>query len=181
LHFAPDVEATLEFATVLLNTTAAASRSGADELSTLAQLHDLLDEQRFGGVRTRSGAERHDVLSARARLRHLWTRERDDLVAGVNDILAEANANPRLVRHDELDWHIHAVPLDAPLRDRIQVEIALAFADIIRADETDRLRECEAFDCEGLLIDMSRNGSKRFCSVRCGNRMNMVAWRARQS
>ena len=62
-----------------------------------------------------------------------------------------------------------------------EVLSGMNFADIIRADATERLRECEAFDCEGLLIDMSRNGSKRFCSVRCGNRMNMVAWRDRQT
>ena len=60
------------------------------------------------------------------------------------------------------------------------LEVTLALVDIIRAGATDRLRECEARDCNGVLVDLSRNGSKRFCSVRCGNRMNMVAWRARQ-
>jgi predicted RNA-binding Zn ribbon-like protein len=30
-------------------------------------------------------------------------------------------------------------------------------------------------------VDLSRNGSKRFCSVRCGNRMNMVAFRERRA
>ena len=52
--------------------------------------------------------------------------------------------------------------------------------DVIRSNEDDRLRSCAAFDCDGLVLDLSRNGSKRFCSVRCGNRMNMVAFRARQ-
>ena len=55
----------------------------------------------------------------------------------------------------------------------------MALVDVIRSDETGRLRVCEADDCEGLLLDLSRNGSKRFCSVRCGNRMNMVAFRRR--
>jgi predicted RNA-binding Zn ribbon-like protein len=39
---------------------------------------------------------------------------------------------------------------------------------------------CAAHDCEGVLVDLSRNGSKRFCTVRCGNRMNMIAYRERQ-
>ncbi|TGP49340.1 CGNR zinc finger domain-containing protein, partial [Mesorhizobium sp. M2D.F.Ca.ET.226.01.1.1] len=69
--------------------------------------------------------------------------------------------------------------LDAPLAERIRVEAALALSDVIRSDETSRMRVCEAADCTGLLLDLSRNGSKRFCSVRCGNRMNQLAYRER--
>jgi predicted RNA-binding Zn ribbon-like protein len=52
---------------------------------------------------------------------------------------------------------------------------------VVRSDATDRLRVCAADDCDGVLVDLSRNGSKRFCSVRCGNRMNMVAFRERRA
>jgi predicted RNA-binding Zn ribbon-like protein len=48
-------------------------------------------------------------------------------------------------------------------------------------NEMDRLRICAADDCAGLLLDLSRNGLKRFCSVRCGNRMNMIAFRERRA
>ncbi|WP_397545282.1 CGNR zinc finger domain-containing protein [Salinibacterium sp.] len=41
------------------------------------------------------------------------------------------------------------------------------------------MRVCGAPDCAGLLLDLSRNGSKQFCSVRCGNRMNQLAYRER--
>ena len=51
--------------------------------------------------------------------------------------------------------------------------------DVIRSDEMHRLRLCGAPDCDGVLIDLSRNGSKQYCSVRCGNRMNMIAFRER--
>ena len=107
--------------------------------------------------------------------------DRDDAVEQVNLMLRTAHALPYLVRHDELDWHLHATAPDAPLAERIRVEVALALADVIRSGATDRLRVCEADDCTGLLLDLSRNGSKRFCSVRCGNRMNMVAFRERQA
>ncbi len=63
----------------------------------------------------------------------------------------------------------------------MRVEAALALTDVIRMNEMGRLRECEAEDCIGLVLDLSRNGSKRFCSVRCGNRVNMIAFRERQS
>lgn len=180
MHFAPDVEDTLEFVAALCNTVPTASRSGLDELATREQLHALLDANQFGGARNHSEAERAAVASTRGLLRILWTLERDDLAAEINTILRSAKALPQLTRHDEFDWHIHAVPLEAPLVDRIRVEVALALVDVIRADATDRMRLCEAHDCAGLLLDLSRNGSKRFCSVRCGNRMNMIAYRDRQ-
>ncbi len=180
MHFAPDVEETLEFTAVLANTIPTASRSGADELSTITALHELLDRNLFAGRRDYSEAELQDVIETRTRLREIWMLDRDDLPEAINRILREANALPQLTRHDALDWHIHATPLDAPLGERIRVEVALALVDVIRADATDRLRTCEAYDCDGLLVDLSRNGSKRFCSVRCGNRMNMVAYRERQ-
>ena len=59
------------------------------------------------------------------------------------------------------------------------MEVALALVDVIRTAENWRMRECAAPDCTGVFIDLSRNGSKRFCSVRCGNRMNMIAFRER--
>ncbi len=181
MHFAPDVEETLEFAATLLNTAPAASRSGSDELGSVHELHRLLDANRYGGTRDRTERERALVVETRDHLRQLWTRQRDDLADGINAILRQSDALPQLVRHDEFDWHIHAIPLDAPLADRIRVEVALALVDIIRAGATDRLRVCDAHDCTGVLVDLSRNGSKRFCSVRCGNRMNMIAYRERQA
>lgn len=180
MHFAPDVEETLEFAASLLNTAPGASRSAADELASVEELHRLLDANRYGGTRERTERERRLVVETRDHLRVLWTLERDDLAVAINVILRESTALPQLVRHDEFDWHIHAIPLDAPLADRIRVEVALALVDIIRAAATDRLRVCDAHDCDGVLVDLSRNGSKRFCSVRCGNRMNMIAYRQRQ-
>ena len=37
---------------------------------------------------------------------------------------------------------------------------------LVRAERLDRLRDCEAEDCDGVFVDLSKNGSKRFCSVR---------------
>jgi predicted RNA-binding Zn ribbon-like protein len=34
--------------------------------------------------------------------------------------------------------------------------------------------------CEALVLDLSRNRSKRFCSTTCGNRNAVAAYRARQ-
>lgn len=178
--FAPDTVASLDFAAVLMNTAAGASRSGADELPTPASLTALLTAHRYSGRFDRDAAELAEVLDTRARLRRIWTLPTDDLVVEVNAMLHEAGAVTQLVRHDGFDWHLHATPPDAPLAERMRVEVSLALVDVVRTDVTSRLRECEAPDCDGVLVDLSKNGSKRFCSVRCGNRMNMVAWRERQ-
>ena len=180
MQFAHDTEASLEFAVELANTAPEASRSGDDELATVQQLAELLARYPFTGRIDGDEAERRDVLRARDQIRRVWTLDRDAAVLEVNRMLDEARAMPYLTRHDGLDWHLHATPPDAPLGERMRVEASLALTDVIRMDEMQRLRICEADDCEGLVLDLSRNGSKRFCSTRCGSRMNMIAFRRRQ-
>jgi len=181
LLFAPDTEDSLGFTIALLNTVPGANSTGTDLLSTVDELPRLLDDWRYSGRRDGDEAELDEVRSIRDRFRRIWSLPRDEIVAEINDILRDSSAEPQLMRHDGIDWHLHAVPMDAPLAERMMVESAMALVDVARSNETARMRACEAFDCDGLLIDLSKNGSKRFCSVRCGNRMNMVAWRARQA
>jgi hypothetical protein len=181
LHFAPDTEASLEFVVALANTDARASRSGDDELSTPQQLTALIDLYGYTGRVDRDDAELDEVRGARGLLRKVWTLHRDEAVTEVNAMLRSAKALPQLVTHDGYDWHMHATAPDAPLAERIRVEASLALIDVIRMDEMDRLRVCGADDCAGLFLDLSRNGSKRFCSVRCGNRVNMIAFRERRA
>ena len=181
MHFAPDTEETLDFAVALANTAPGASRSGEDELATPDQLDAFLNRWSFSGRRDHDLRELTEVMEIRAELPRLWALPTDKAVGILNKMLADGNARPWLYRHDGSDWHIHASELDAPLAERIAVDIALALVDVIRAHEQSRLRTCEAEDCTGLFVDLSRNGSKRFCSIRCGNRVNMIAFRERQA
>jgi len=179
VHFAPDTEADLAFLVDLGNTDPGASRSGTDELPDPASLTALLSAHSYTGRFDRDRPELDSVLAARTHLRRVWALSRDEMVDEVNAMLATAEAVPQLITHDGLDWHIHATSPEAPLAQRILVEAAMALSDVIRSNETDRLRVCEAEDCSGLLVDLSRNASKRFCSVRCSNRVNMIAFRER--
>jgi hypothetical protein len=181
LHFAPDTEDTLRFMIDLVNTAPGASRSGDDELSTPAQLTAVLERHGYTGRFDRDEHELAEAVGARARFRQTWALDVDAAVPLVNRMFADANTRPYLAKHDHFDWHLHATEAEAPLVDRMVGEAAIALADVIRSQEWSRLRECEADDCDGVLADLSRNGSKRFCSVRCGNRMNMVAFRERQN
>ena len=179
MHFAPDTEASLAFTVDLANTVAGATKSGADELVTPAQVTTLFVTHRFSGRLDQTDTELAEVRATRDLLRRIWTLDRDSAALEVNALLQSAQALPRLMRHDGLDWHLHATDPEAPLAERIRVEVALALVDVIRTDETGRLRACAAPDCAGILVDLSRNGSKRFCGIRCGNRMNTIAFRQR--
>ena len=179
MFFTHDTESALVFIAALTDTVPEASDSGDDELRTVEQLSALIEHWRYSGRQDRDARELAEVREVRGLLRTLWLLERDDAAEAVNDLLADAHALPRLVRHDDLDWHIHATANDEPLATRILVEAAMAFVDVIRSDQMERLRICDADDCESLYVDLSKNGSRRFCTSRCGNRMAVRAYRAR--
>ena len=80
-------------------------------------------------------------------------------------LLTEHNAVPQLVRHGGEDYHLHAVGPDTPFAVRIAVETAVAMVDLIRAEELSRLAVCADETCDGIVLDLSRNRSRRFCST----------------
>lgn len=178
--FIHDTRLSLQAAVQLVNTLPGVD--GVDRLQTVADLEDYLGANRYTGVFARDDKQVGSLRSIRRRLRALWEVDRDGAVALVNAMLRDGRALPRLMRHDELDWHIHATADDAPLSTRILVETAMAFVDVIRSDEWDRVRVCAADDCDAVYIDYSKNGSKRYCDTgNCGNRMNVNAYRRRRA
>ena len=179
--FAHDTEVSLATTAALINTLPGASHSGDDELSTTAQLVTFLDDFGFTGSRAGDSAELDEMRALRGRLRELWTRDEDVVVALVNELRREANALPQLVKHDSWDWHMHATEPSAPVAQRAQVEVAMALVDLVRAKQLERLHECAAENCTAVVVDLSRNRSKRYCDVgNCGNRMHVAAYRARR-
>jgi predicted RNA-binding Zn ribbon-like protein len=180
--FGDDTESVLQAAAALVNTEPGASHSGADELARIEDVADFYAGWSYSGALARSAHELAAVRGVRAEVRRFFSESRDEAAAHVNAVLEEAAALPRLVKHDGYDWHLHAVPNDAPFDRRILVETAMAVSDLVRADELGRLKECAADDCTAVLVDLSRNRSKRFCAVgNCGNRTNVSAYRARRA
>jgi predicted RNA-binding Zn ribbon-like protein len=172
--FAPDTEAGLRAAVDLVN-----SGEDPDTLTSVEELDAWYAAHSYTGRHDRDQAELDAVRALRPELRALLTCSRDEAAERVNVMLADAHALPQLMRHDGLDWHIHAISRDAPLDRRIMVETAMAMIDVIRAGELSRLSVCADDDCAGLVLDLSRNRSRRFCSTRCSNRMAAAAYRAR--
>jgi len=174
--FAHDTEASLVAAVELVNS----ADDDPDTMTTVEDLDAFFVRHDYTGSHTHTRSELAAVRDLRAPLRALFTGTRDDAVEVVNQMLAEARALPQLIRHGDVDWHIHAVGADAPLATRIVVETAMAMVDVIRADEMSRFSLCADADCEGVVLDLSRNRSRRFCSTACGNRNAVAAYRSRQ-
>jgi predicted RNA-binding Zn ribbon-like protein len=172
--FTHDTEMALQSAVILAN-----SALEPDTLTAVTDIDAIWDEFSYTGRHERTRAELDAVRAIRGRLRELLTADRDTAVDLVNAWLHEAGAVPQLVKHDALDWHIHAIDLDEPLDERILVETAMAMVDVIRADEMSRLAICADATCQGIVLDLSRNRSRRFCSTTCGNRNAVAAYRAR--
>ncbi len=150
-------------------------------LTNPEDLDEFLSDFGYTGRHDGDQAEVDDVRATIPRLRELMTSDRDHAASLVNEMLFQAKALPQLSRHDGYDWHLHAVAPDRPVADRIIVETAMAMIDVIRADELSRLGICADDDCLGLVLDLSRNRSRRFCSTGCGNRNAVAAYRARQA
>jgi len=175
--FAHDTEVALAAAAALVNT----DDPDGEELPDTAALAAFVARWGWTGRHERTEAELRAVRALRPRLRRIWEADEDEVVEIVNTLLREANALPQLVRHDEWSYHLHATPSDAPLADRMAVEAAMAMVDVVREGELRRLRICEFPDCGGVLVDLSKNRSKRFCDAGCGNRAAVNAYRARRA
>jgi predicted RNA-binding Zn ribbon-like protein len=176
--FTHDTEVALSEAAALVNTVG----DDGDHLTTRAALDAFLARQPFSGEIVGDEAELVAVQRLRPRLRAFWSVEDRDEAAGlVNALLADCAQSPYLSKHDAYDWHLHVTRPDAPLADRIGAEAAMGFLDLVRADALSRLRTCAADDCSAVLVDLSRNHSKRYCATgNCGNRANVAAYRARK-
>ncbi|HEU5265651.1 MAG TPA: CGNR zinc finger domain-containing protein [Jatrophihabitans sp.] len=176
--FAHDTEVALLAAAALVNT---GSPDAVETLDTRAELDAFVARWGWTGSRRHTNAELRAVQDLRPRLRAIWYADEDGVVEIVNGLLRETRALPQLVRHDEFpSYHLHATSPDQPLADRMAVEAAMAIVDVVRTGELDRLRVCAADDCEDVVVDLSKNRSRRFCDSGCGNRANVAAYRARQ-
>ncbi|WP_461173114.1 CGNR zinc finger domain-containing protein [Arthrobacter sp. Z1-9] len=176
--FAPDTEVALRSVVNLVNSAA----NGSEGLASTADLDRFLAAEGFSGSRTRDDDELRSVRRLRQQLAALWSADEDSAVETVNRLLREARALPQLVKHDDWDWHLHATTPEAPLVDRMSTEAAMALADVIRGKEMDRMRTCESEDCDAVVLDLSRNRSKRYCDTgNCANRAHVAAYRARQA
>ena len=175
--FAHDTELALACTVDLVNT----GGSDGELLPDVAALDEFLTTHNWSGRREHTTAELESVQAMRPRLRRLWQAGEDEVVEIVNTLLRESNALPQLIRHDNWPYHLHATPQDAPLASRMAVEAAMAFVDVVREGQLNRLRVCELPECDNVVVDLTKNRSKRFCEKGCGNRLAVSAYRKRKA
>lgn len=177
--FTHDTDVSLTMAAALVST--APTDDHGDGLTTADQLRDFLGAWGDTGTAAVDAAALHDVLALRASLRAVWRAQEDEVVETVNALLEGGRALPRLVRHDGYGWHVHATPDDAQPAVRLGVEVAMALVDVVRAGALERLGTCERAGCDDVLVDLSRNRSRRYCDKGCADRDHAAAYRARRA
>ena len=125
-----------------------------------------------------------DKLAAYAqRLRTAFEAAGDgdvDTAAGiVNDLLEDLHPTPYLDHHDGQPWHLHFHGRDDDFADGWAGPCTVALATVLGSEYGERLGVCSAPECDRVYVDVSRNGTRRFCSTACQNRVKAAAHRAR--
>jgi predicted RNA-binding Zn ribbon-like protein len=176
--FAHDTTVILSWLAALVNT----ELEGEELLAEPADLDRLLTSWSMSGRRLGTRAELDEVRAVRARIATAWDLTEIAQLAGLaNELFAECAGRPYLTRHDQQDWHLHLTDSEAPLAHRIGAEAAMTFVDVIRVGGLDRLQRCAADDCTAVLVDLTKNRSKRFCETgNCANRAHVAAYRSRR-
>ena len=132
-----------------------------------------------------TSAEATLLADTAARLRAVFDAvEADEVDAAaslVNAMLAETGARPQLDRHDGEPWHLHFHSKGDSLTQGWAAGCATGLAVVLGTDMYRRLGVCTAPRCDRVYVDVSRNGTRRFCSTACQNRVKAAAFRARQA
>ena len=77
-------------------------------------------------------------------------------------------------------WQVRSQP-GASLADELALLTGTALLAALRTLGPDRFRHCAAPTCDGMFVDTSRAGRRRYCVPEvCGNRVNVAAHRARR-
>lgn len=162
---------------------------GEDALETVAQLRDFLDAHSPAGLageqgtRRLTGADLTEVRAVRETVRAVLERATTDAAgtaALINDGLRRSRATP-VLRHDHDRWWTE-VTADT---DRCSAHLAAttlgALAAVIATLGPARLGVCAGPNCRGTFVDLSRNGSKQYCTRTCAHRASVAAYRSRNS
>ncbi|MET8339418.1 CGNR zinc finger domain-containing protein [Streptosporangium canum] len=127
--------------------------------------------------------EAGELVEIAARLRGVFdavaTGDIDAAALQVNGLLEETRARPLLDRHDGEPWHLHFHGPGGTMAGDWAASCATGLAIVLGSEFHDRLGVCTAPHCDRVYVDVSRNGTRRFCGTACQNRVKTAAFRAR--
>ncbi len=109
--------------------------------------------------------------------------DRGDLATAArrtNVLLRRTGARPQLDTHGPGVWNLHFHGPDDTFGVGWSAGIAAGLAMALGTSDAGRLGVCAAERCDRVHLDTSRNGGRRYCSIRCQNRTKNIAHRARR-
>ncbi|WP_419998535.1 CGNR zinc finger domain-containing protein [Streptomyces boninensis] len=121
-----------------------------------------------------------EVAAWAARLRAVFAEgELAPRVALVNELLAAAVRSPVVALHDGFAPHLHYADINDDLLTRMRARTASGLAHVLCDGDWRRPGQCAREGCGIVFMDTSRNGGRRFCTLRCANRVRTAEYRAR--
>jgi predicted RNA-binding Zn ribbon-like protein len=188
VEFNSHTDAVVQVAVALVNLLTPGSARGRgyqppeDEARTAAVSEVL---RSGGGRQAASWEEAASFCFVAAELREVFAAVSsgsvDSAAELVNAVLARTGARPLLERHDGEPWHLHFHAADQSLVSGWAAGCAAGLAVVLGSELYDRLGVCTAPRCDRVYVDTSRNGTRRYCSTSCQNRVKTAAFRARLS
>ncbi|MFP3462207.1 CGNR zinc finger domain-containing protein [Arthrobacter globiformis] len=88
----------------------------------------------------------------------------------LNQQMAAVAAYPRLTDHNREGWHLHYRDTDDDLPLVLHSVFAVGTALHLTTRGINRLGHCASNPCLNVIVDISRNGTQRYCSPRCASR-----------
>ncbi|MBI0378182.1 CGNR zinc finger domain-containing protein [Streptomyces albiflaviniger] len=167
---------------------------GEDALETVEQLRDFLDDHPAAeppssaadqgtGPRHLTRADLAEVRALRETVREVLERANADAVeaaALINDGLRRSRATP-VLRHEDDRWWTEVTSDTDRCSAHLAAATLSALASVIATLGPARLGVCAGPTCRATFVDLSRNGSKQYCTRTCAHRASVAAYRSRRS
>ncbi|RDI52711.1 CGNR zinc finger domain-containing protein [Nocardia mexicana] len=161
---------------------------GEDALETVEQLRNFLDDHSpDAGRRTvpqrLTRTDLAEVRAVRETVRAVLERASTDAEAAaalINNGLRDSRARPVLC-HDRDRWWTEVTSDTDRCSAHLAATTLSALAAVIATLGPARLGACAGPHCRATYVDLSRNGSKQYCTRTCAHRASVAAYRSRQS
>lgn len=114
-------------------------------------------------------------------LRVVDAPEPEQRAALLNAQMAAVAAYPRLTDHDGEGWHLHYRDENQVLSAVLRAVISVGTSLHLVTRGMHRLARCASEPCTNVVVDVTRNGRQRYCSVRCANRAAVRRHRGRSA
>ncbi|MFD7317793.1 CGNR zinc finger domain-containing protein [Streptomyces sp. NPDC059883] len=106
----------------------------------------------------------------------------EQVVEAASALVARGGIGPSLYRDAEGHWQWYvAISPGTSVADELAVLMGTGLLGALRTLSHDRFRRCASPVCEGMFVDTSKAGRRRYCMPEvCGNRLNVASHRARK-